>query len=109
MVPLPAFIGSGTKRTRSVERRSSAELFATAPTAVQLEPPSTENCQVPFACAVVVIAIPFRAPASGSVTVPMTDETSCPAVAVWSSVIVVKLAAAAFQTGAVLAAGRVKG
>ena len=58
---LSAFKPSGTKRTRSVSRKSRAELSDTTPTSSQLVPPSIEYCHVPLPLDRLVMAIPSKA------------------------------------------------
>src|SRR5262249_26153019 len=97
VVPL---MPSGTKRRRSVERSSRADVSLTAPTADQLVPPSSEYCHVPVLLFKAVRPIPCGSPALASVTMPlMIVETRSPLLLVWSSVIVVKLLAP-LSTGA---------
>ena len=59
----------GTKRILSlpVSVNTTAELFATAPNAVQLLPPSIEYSQVPLVSSTAMTAMPSTAPTSGSV------------------------------------------
>ncbi len=57
-------------------RNNKEEEAETAGKAVHVVPPSIEYCQLPFvAVPSEVIAIPFKAPASGSVTVPRNEAT----------------------------------
>ena len=82
------FWASGTKRTLSVSRSSNALAGVTGPTALQIEPPSVEYCQVPLPLTREVIAMPGGAPPSGSVTdAPSSAPTSTPGFATSSSVI----------------------
>src|SRR5438132_244057 len=88
------FSPSGTNRSLSVERSKRAELPATAPTAFHVPPPSSEYCQAPVPLTRPVTAIPCTAPVSTSLTWPASSvETRSPPLAVWSSLIVVKLLA----------------
>ena len=102
---MPAF---GTKRTRSVSRRRSALLSATAPMLVQPVPPSVENCQVPLVLSMAVMAMPSRAPGSTSaMRLPpaesMMSATSSPLLSVSSSSMAVRLMAPVLSsTGALL-------
>ena len=99
------FWPSGMKRTRSPERSSSADPPLTAPTLLQLRPPSTEYCHAPLPSAVAVIAMPCTAPVSTSlIDAPMKEATVWPLFAVWSSVIELSDGVAAASTGASLTA-----
>ena len=69
---------------------SNRELLAdTLPKLVQLLPPFTENCQLPFALSTEVIATPLTPPAAEEFN---RVETRLPELLVISSLIVVKLA-----------------
>ena len=104
---VPLKFALGTKRTRV-----SASAFNRVATAMegvvkafQLVPPFREYSQAPLVVASPVIAIPFSAPASGSVTFPaIIDDTNVPGLDKGSS----STPASAFaplKTGAVLVAG----
>ena len=70
---------SGTKRTRSLLRSSSAETVETVPTSCQLAPLSRLYCQVPRPAFRSVMAMPCSAPLSTSLTLPvMRLETAWP-------------------------------
>src|SRR5262245_1544877 len=72
---------TGTNRTLSVERSKSAFVTDAVAIVVHVVPPSRENCQLPLAVPVSpVIAIPWKAPRSGSVTaLPRRSATVAPA------------------------------
>jgi hypothetical protein len=96
MSAVVAFSALGTKRTRSVLRRSNAESSATVPTASQLLPLLIEYCHVPLPLVSDVMAIPSTAPLSTSVmrsppAEAMMLATVCPALLTSSSVIVVRV------------------
>ncbi|MND76505.1 hypothetical protein D3C80_681530 [compost metagenome] len=93
---------SGTKRTLSVARNSSALLAATLPTAFQVLP-SRLYCQVPLPLVSPVMAIPCSAPLSTSLMLaPTTLATVCPALLIAPSLNGVSDGAAGVSTGASL-------
>src|SRR5439155_458797 len=64
------------------------------PKEVQVLPPSAVNCQSPLVLSTPVTAMPLTAPVSTSLTCPASSvETRLPPLAVWSSLMVVKLLA----------------
>src|SRR6218665_3611301 len=94
---------SGTKRTRSPLRSSSAEASETAPTFCQLAPPLVLYCQVPVPEVRPVRAMPCTAPVSASVTWPVRKlDTATPGLLVSESVRPVSVGPAGVSTGASL-------
>src|SRR5205814_1256163 len=74
-----AFCPSGTSRSLSVERNSSADVLLTVPTSLQVLPAFAEYCQVPVPLLRLLTAMPFIAPLSTSVTFPeISAETRSP-------------------------------
>src|SRR5262249_25693916 len=74
-----AFWPSGTNRNLSVDRSNSAEASDTAPTLVQMVPPSVEYCHAPVLLLKPVTAMPETAPLSTSETCPEINvETKSP-------------------------------
>src|SRR5207248_3103560 len=73
------FTPSGTNRSLSFDRSKRAELFAIAPTAAQVVPPSVENCHTPVLLTSLVTAMPLNAAVSTSDAWPeMNVETRSP-------------------------------
>ena len=110
IVAVPLKSASGTKRTRvpAAEASSTAELFVTAPKAVQAPPPLVEYCQAPLASSTPMTAMPSTAPASTSVirsppALAIMVETRAPALLVSSSSMAASVMAPALSsTGASL-------
>src|SRR5947208_247051 len=65
------FCPSGTKRSLSVERSSSAALLDTEPTAFQVLPALVEYCQTPVPLLKPVTALPSRRSADLSLILPL--------------------------------------